>query len=299
MNKALKILTIIVVSLGLIYTSAWYYFGFKIKDAVSISQQDIDKTGQNITLVNSNTTLKGFPNQFNITWSGQLDASNGSLIIPAIRAKGWFVPGKPLDISAPQGIEVRTKTSAPVKLDRMDLSLTIPKNWPGHTAGAAKLSQWQTMQEKLEIHNFQLIFKDIGFHLITNGYIQLDKKLQPAGIFTLKLADVTYIEKKKEEIKSRLQTDASLTETQKKNLKRQYGTFAMLTSAKELEYKIRIRNNAIFLSFLKVMSFPFITWPEPVMANMYGSSLSSVPSDAPEATMKESQMPTANAAAVK
>jgi hypothetical protein len=294
MNKFLKILTIIVVSFGLIYTSAWYYFGFKIKDAVGISQEDIDKTGQNITLVNSKTTLKGFPKQFNITWSGQLDASNGSLIIPAIRAKGWFVPGKPLDISAPQGIEVRTKTGEPVKLDRMDLSLTVPKHWPGHTAGAAKLTEWQAQQEQLEIHNFQLVFKDIGFHLMTNGYVQLDTKLQPAGIFTLKLADVTYIEKKKEEIKSRLQTDTALNETQKKNLMRQYGTLSMLTSAKDLEYKIRIRNNAIFLSFLKVMSFPFITWPEPMMANTTSSSLTSPSPDTPAAIKKESQIPPAN-----
>jgi hypothetical protein len=281
MKKPLKILAIIVVALGLIYTSTWYYFGSKIKDAVGITQEDIDKTGQKITLVNSKTTLKGFPKKFNITWSGQLDAANGSLIIPAIRAKGWFVPGQILDVSAPQGIEIRTKNADPVKLDRMDLSLTVPKNWPGHTAGSASLSQWQALQEQLEIHSFQLIFKDIGFHLMANGYAQLDRKLQPAGIFTLKLADVTYIEKKREDIKTRLQTDTTLTDRQKANLKRQYGMFSMLTSAKDLEYKIRIRNNSIFLSFLKVMSFPMIKWPEPIFANATNTSLSAPANDTP------------------
>tara|TARA_R110002126_G_scaffold13118_1_gene56280 strand:- start:522273 stop:523157 length:885 start_codon:yes stop_codon:yes gene_type:complete len=273
MNKTLKILTIIIVALGLTYTATWYYFGSKIKDAVGITQEDIDKTGQKITLTNSKTTLKGFPKKFNVTWSGQLDAANGSLIVPAIRAKGWFVPGQALDISAPQGIEIRTKDSAPVKLDRMDLSLTVPKNWPGHAAGATRLGQWQTMQEQLDIHNFQLIFKDIGFHVMANGYVQLDRNLQPAGIFTLKLADVTYLEQKKEEVKSRLQSEETLSDRQKANLKRQYGTLSMLTSAKDLEYKIRVRNNSIFLSFLKVMSFPMIQWPEPIFANAVNTSL--------------------------
>ena len=209
-------------------------------------------------------TLAGFPNEFEITWSGDIQTSEGTLNIPALRAKSWFAFGKPVNFNAPQGFQINVENQEPIKIDHFNLDLTMPPNWPGYNAGKAGLALWQSLNEQLMISNFNLASTSIGFDVSADGYMTLDRNLQPAGVIQLKFNDISYIEKKKLEIKEKIeQGAANLTDEEKKAILRQMATLAAFTSAQDMNYTIKILKNSVFISFLKLMQFPHVNWPEP------------------------------------
>ena len=195
-----------------------------------------------------------------MTWAGDIKSQDVSISIPLIRIKGWFAPGRPLDLSAPQGISTQLKGLDPFSVDRIDISVTLPKNWPGQDAGQAAIAQWQELQENLEIHNFEFSLKDKGLQLKSNGYITLDNRLQPAGIINLVLDEVGYIVEMNNRLKAKFEAGENMTPAQKKKLAQKIGMLTMITSAEDLSYTLRIVNNAVYLSFLKLMPFKFIDW---------------------------------------
>jgi hypothetical protein len=260
MGKFFKVIAFLIILAGASYTGAWFYIGGQIKTAIS-SQEDILKESiPNVVLENVQTTLSGFPKEFIITWAGDVKSENINVTIPLIRVKGWFAPGRPIDLSTPQGFTTHVKGLDPVTVDRFDVSVTLPKNWPGQDAGEAAIAQWQTMQEKLEIHNFEFSFKGKGMHLKSNGYITLDNRLQPAGIVTLILDDVSYVENMNERLKAQFEANKDMSAPQKKKMAQKIGLLSMITSAKDLSYTLRIVNNAVYLSFLKILPFKTFDW---------------------------------------
>ncbi|MCS5596083.1 MAG: hypothetical protein NZ828_02410 [Alphaproteobacteria bacterium] len=276
MIKKISILIIALVGIVVIgYSGVWFYTGSKIKNAVSIEQADLGDSAQDVNIENVKVTLAGFPNEFIVTWSGDIKTDDAHIHIPALQAQSWFAFGKPIKISAPLGLQVSMKDQPPVKIDNFSLDVSLPPTWPGHESGKQALSLWQTENEQLTINDLHLASETIGFNLNSSGYLTLDKNLQPAGVIQIKFNDISFIEKKKVELKAYIeQNHETMTKDDKKKVLRQMATLAAFTSAKDMEYTIKILKNSVYISFLKLMQFPFINWPDPFSesANAMGIS---------------------------
>ena len=268
MQKFLITFLAVLLLISAAYTGVWFYFGSKISGIVEKSISNIGEDDPNLTLVNSKVSLKGFPKEFVVSWQGDIQLPQGTLKVPNLKAKGWFVPGSPIDVSTPQGMHVKTSDGTEHKLDRLNLSLTMPKNWPGATAGIQALSEWQKTQEKVDIHKFEILMDEKGFHLHANGYLTLDKRLQPAGIIKLQFADVRLIEDKKKSLQEEIKTNKDLDDKQKKKMFQQIGTLSALTSTEDMSYTLRILNNTIKLSIIPLTKFPVIRWPDKQAENI-------------------------------
>jgi hypothetical protein len=260
MFKFFKVIIVLIFVAGACYIGAWYYIGSQIKNAIASQEQVLKKNMPNAVVQNVKTTLSGFPKEFIVTWAGDIKSEALDVTIPLIRIKSWFTSGKPIDLSTPQGFSTRIEGLDPFTVERFDISVTMPKSWPGEDAGIAAIKQWQEMQENLEIHNFEFALKESGLNLKSNGYMTLDSRLQPAGIINLVLDDVSYIEDMSDRLKAELQTNKDISLAEKKKLAQKIMALTMITSAKDLNYTLRIVNNAVYLSFLKIMPFKHFDW---------------------------------------
>ncbi len=265
----LKKISLVIIALialaGIGYTATWFYIGSKIKSTVSLEKSDVLQNNPDLKVENVNVNLTGFPDKFIVTWSGNVSTNEGRLDIPELNIKRtWFGIDKTINLNAPHGFQINVENQEPIKIDHFNLNLTMPPNWPGYHAGKAGLAIWQSLNEQLMISNFNLASSSIGFDVSADGYMTLDRNLQPAGVIQLKFNDISYIEKKKLEIKEKIeQGAANLTDEEKKTILRQMATLAAFTSAQDMNYTIKILKNSVFISFLKLMQFPHVNWPEP------------------------------------
>lgn len=263
MKRALKIFVLIFAVLGIAYTSVWFYTGTQIKKAI-IFEPQLSEAGQPlISFENQKASLSGFPKEFRLTWSGTIITPTHKIDIPKLTGKSWFAQGNPIRIQAPDGIKVSSAANEqPFEIERFDIVFTIPKNWPGFKAYKTDIGHWQSLNEQFTLDRFNMVMKDVGLTVSADGYMTLDKKLQPAGVVNVKLDDIRLIKDRVESIKTRLQNDKNLSKTEQKQLIQQMAVFSTLLQTSDEKHTIRVLDNSIRYSFFRLKQFPMIEWEE-------------------------------------
>ncbi len=208
-----------------------------------------------IVIAGNEPAITGFPAPPTITFSGSVTDRNGLIYAsPAFIYRGFPLPTQAITLEAPQGIDFSGPVlRTPVHLDMLKLRVRIPAGFPTKF-DATTIRAWQQQGGTLPVEDLEVLRGSLK--LDGSGYLNLDEKLQPSGMLTVKLTGI-------DDLLNELVANKTIGEKQALmaqsllNLMSQKDTATGETS---ITTGIRIQSGGVFLGPLRVASLPEWRW---------------------------------------
>lgn len=242
------------------YAVFWHTTAQVINDEIVSLFLEADKNA--VTIDGARPSVSGFPGKHQVSFSGFIHNGYTTLAIPALKIRGFPVPGQEIDVLFPQGLSLSSDAfpldSNTIDSDLWSLSyLAFAGPLPVHTPAAGTveaLSRWRDGGGRITVTSFAL--KKESLEASGSGEVSLDANLQPLGNLHLFVKGhqpfLGWLQKKNLiESKQALITSAVLNALAKDND----------NGEREIEATLTLQNRNVLLGPLRIMTIPEIDWP--------------------------------------
>ncbi|MCB9965110.1 MAG: DUF2125 domain-containing protein [Rhodospirillales bacterium] len=243
-------LALLLIILGSAYTMGWYYIaGLIDREAARFLQE---QSAKGLHFDGLLSPAHGFPGVFQLTYSGRIEAPDGSVTLPRLDISGLPFQGQPVTVTAPQGLVADLKDLPDYfrALDYAVLTFIIPKNLPPD-ASYARLKIWQTEGDaRLEVPSLTLRWPDASLYAEIS--LTLTPDLQPEGTAMLGLTNHNFFVSVLADHMGLPDKNKLLILTTLNALNKENGAVVL---------PFRIQDQALYLKILRLGSLPAILWP--------------------------------------
>ena len=234
------------------YTGVWFYYANTVKKDVTGFIEDLREDGSHVLV--KDLSMGGYPFSMKVNFEGRI-ASNGYVAeVPELIIDSFFIPGKDIVITFPQGLEV-TEPYDPVlwSLDYLTLSGIVPEYLP-ESLTQEDMHVWYQNNGSIVLESLEL--KKETLRVQGNGLMAVDQNLQPKGRFQavvkghmdflqwLQLGG--FIKTKEALISATVLTGLTRTNENGESF---------------MPVDLILENRKLYAGPLQVMTFPEIVWP--------------------------------------
>lgn len=252
-QNLISLISILIILAFIAYGVFWFFVSnemSKALDRVWANQEEYL-----ITINGEKPNVTGFPASPKITFSGNIVDRNGlTYSAPEFTYQGFTVPSQAVTFKAPQGFDFSGPVfKTIVHLDNFLLKVRIPADYPNRF-DAQTLSAWQKRGGTLPIENLEIARGSLK--LTGDGYLNLDPKLQPAGLITVTVSGL-------DDLLNELVQNGTMGEKQALMAQSLINLMSQKdpeTGVNAITTGIRIQEGGVFLGPLRVASLPEWKW---------------------------------------
>lgn len=252
LKKLLTISAFILVLLTITYTGVWFWYADTVKKEVTGFIEDLREDGNHVIV--KNLSMGGYPFAMKINFEGRIGSNGYVAEIPALVINSFFIPGKDIDITFPEGLQITEPYDPQLwSLDYLNLNGIVPEHLPASLT-QEDMRAWQEHNGSILLESLAL--KKETLELQGNGLMAVDNNLQPKGRFQavvkghmdfLKWLQLNKLIKTKEALISATVL-TGLTRTNEKG-------------ESFMPVDLVLENRVLYAGPLQVITFPAIIWP--------------------------------------